>query len=389
MRNCNVCDLRKVSLLLTGSTLVRAHACALLALALSACMPSHLLTYRSGQPPTVHLPLAAAGVDDQRAAFGALFASELAAAGQGGTGATAWLHGVADAPMAQPAANLRASFAARAATTSVILVPGLFGDCLGPYAIPFGDGVEYPSGSPADAAYTRFADLGLLGMRMAELPGRASSAANGARLAEQIRAEAARPGVQRIVLVAYSKGVADSLRALDVLRSDGGIPRQVQALVSVAGTVMGSPVADYFESLYETLSPYFNPLDCTPSEGGDVASVTRHERVAWLAQNGLPDGIAYYSIVAFMPRDEMAPALRTSARMLEAVDPRNDGQVIAADAIFPRGTLLAEARADHWSVALPRASHPNLLMRAMGSGVPFPQEVLLRSTLVWVVGGLP
>ena len=152
---------------------------------------------------------------------------------------------------------------------------------------------------------------------------------------------------------------------------------------------MGAPVADYFESLYESLSPHFTPLACTPSEGGDVASVTRHERVAWLAEHGLPDGIAYYSIVAFMPRKEMAPALRTPARMLEAIDPRNDGQVLAADAILPHGTLLAEVRADHWSVALPRRAHPNLLMRTVGPVTAFPQEVLLRATLLWVVGELP
>lgn len=368
-------------------TLGRVLACALLASLLTACAPGPLLSYRNDQPPTVSLPLAAAGVSDQRQAFGALFAEELVASGQTG-GVSDWLHGVDGEAAAAAVSPSRAAFNARAGATSVIIVPGLFGDCLGAYAMPFGDGIEHPAGSPANAAYQRYADLGLRDLQMAVLPGRASSVANGARLADQIRAQAAMPGVEHIVLVAYSKGVADSLHALDVLRGDGGIPPQVQALVSVAGTVMGSPVADYFESLYESLSPHFTPLECTPSEGGDVASVTRHERVAWLAEHGLPEGIAYYSIVAFMPRDEMAPALSTPARMLEAIDPRNDGQVLAADAIFPGGTLLAEARADHWSVALPRSQHPNLLMRTMGSGAPFPQEVLLRSTLVWVVGGL-
>ena len=371
-------------------TVGRVLTWALLASLLTACAPGPLLSYRNDQPPTVNLPLAAAGVSDQRQAFGALFAEELMASGKGSAGgASDWLHGVDGEAASAAVSRARAAFDARAGGTSVIIVPGLFGDCLGAYAMPFGDGVEHPAGSPANAAYQRYADLGLRDLHMAALPGRASSVANGARLAAQIRAQAALPGVEHIVLVAYSKGVADSLHALEELRRDGGIPQQVQALVSVAGTVMGSPVADYFESLYESVSPHFTPLECTPSEGGDVASVTRHERVAWLAQHGLPDGVAYYSIVAFMPRDEMAPALRAPARMLEAIDPRNDGQVLAADAIFPGGTLLAEARADHWSVALPRSEHPNLLMRAVGSGAPFPQEVLLRSTLVWVVGGLP
>jgi hypothetical protein len=362
----------------------------LLALALlqSGCGPRHLLDYRDDQPATVHLPLAAAGIDDQRAAFGALFAEELAASGHPGDLAT-WLHPAPGAAGDTTIAQRRAAFAARAAETAVLVVPGLFGDCLGPYAIPFGDGVAYPEGSPPDAAYSRFASLGLQGLHMATLPGRASSAANGRRLAEQIRALAAVPGVRRIVLVGYSKGTADALHALEVLRTSGGVPPQVQALVSVAGTVMGTPIADHYESLYEAISPHFTPFKCSPPEGGDVTSTTRHERAAWLAQHPPPDGIDYHSIVAFMPRADMAPALHASARLLETVDPRNDGQVIAIDAILPGSTLLAQARADHWSIALPKSSHPNMVMRAMGSGAPFPQEALLRSTLVWVVGGLP
>lgn len=368
----------------------RALGYVLLAGALIGCAPGHLLSYRSNLPPTVNLPLALAGVDDQRSEFAALFAVELAAVGPGASAdVDDWLHGVAGVAVAAHNDQWHRPFAARASSTSVILVPGLFGDCLGPYAVPFGDGVNYPEGSSANAAYARFDDLGLLAMRLAVLPGRASSVANGVRLAAQIRAEAARPGVKRIVLVGYSKGVADALNALEVLQREGGMPPQVLALVSVAGTVMGTPVADHFESLYAALSPRFTPLECTQSEGGDVTSVTRHERVAWLAEHGLPQGIAYHSIVAFMPRAEMAPALRIPARMLEAIDPRNDGQVLAADAILPGGSLLAEVRADHWSVALPRAAHPNLAMRAMSSGAPFPQEALLRATLIWVVGRLP
>ena len=137
------------------------------------------------------------------------------------------------------------------------------------------------------------------------------------------------------------------------------------------------------------VAPTHQEWACFFNRSASATSTTRHERAAWLEQHPPPDGIGYYSIVAFMPRADMAPALHASARLLETVDPRNDGQVIATDAILPGSTLLAQARADHWSIALPKASHPNPVMRAMGSSAPFPQEVLLRSTLVWVVGGLP
>jgi hypothetical protein len=48
------------------------------------------------------------------------------------------------------------------------------------------------------------------------LPGRSSPVDNGHRLAQAIRLESARPQVERIVVVAFSKGVPDSLRALAI-----------------------------------------------------------------------------------------------------------------------------------------------------------------------------
>jgi hypothetical protein len=85
----------------------------------------------------------------------------------------------------------------------------------------------------------------------------------------------------------------------------------------------------------------------------------------------------------------MAPPLRLTARQLAAIDPRNDGQLIAADAILPGSTLLAEARADHWDVAIPRDRDPNALLRATTSGRGYPREALFRAMLKWVLATAP
>ncbi len=363
-----------------------------LALSAAACAPVPLLPYRPGDAPTVSAPLAAAGVRDERAAFAALFDEERRRSGPGdAAGAGDWLHGVAGrSPGATEApAALRARFAERAGSTAVLVVPGLFGDCVGAQSVPFGDGVVRSVERSPIEAYGQYADLGLRSLRMVPLPGRASSPANGERLAQAIRAEASAPGVQRLVLVAYSKGVPDTLHALERLRRDGALPPGLVALVSVAGAVMGSPLADRFESLYDTASPWVTPLDCTPAQGGDLASVTRRERTAWMAAHWPPAPIAYYSVVAFASQDEMGPPLRAAAALLSTVDPRNDGQIVAADAILPGGTLLAEARADHWDVALPRNRDPNPWMRALASGRDFPREALFRAVMVRVVGAGP
>ncbi len=186
-------------------------------------------------------------------------------------------------------------------------------------------------------------------------------------------------------MIGYSKGVVDTLHALAMLQRDGGVPPKLTALVAVAGVVMGTPLADFYQPVYDVVSPWVTPFECTPSRGGDMDSLTRRARLAWLAANPPPAGPAYYSIVAHAPLDEIAPALRLTARQLAVVDPRNDGQLIAADTVLPGSTLLAEARADHWDVAIPRDRDPNPLMRASTSGRRYPREALFRATIKWVV----
>jgi len=347
---------------------------------------------RDSANPTVTLPASMAGIVDSRQAFAVLFDETLG--GQIDAQRPLddpWLHGVwpRSGDHAGQLAELKRAFRERAASTSVLLVPGMFGDCVDTQSVPFGDGQTRPRERSAVDAYRQYADLGLWGVRMVPLPGRVSSSANGAELASAIRNEAVRPGVQRIVLIGYSKGTADAMEALVQLQASGGIPVAVKALVSVSGVVMGSPVAERFERLYEAVSPLVQPLDCSPSDGHDLASVTRRERGAWLAANPLPAGLRYYSITAHAAREEIAPLLRPVYDQLRAFDARNDGQLLASDAILPRSTLLAEARADHWDVALPRDRHPNVFMRSLSSGRAYPREALFRAAIQWVVGDSP
>jgi hypothetical protein len=351
-----------------------------------ACAPLTRLPYQPDQPPTATLPAVLAGVKDERAAFGRLFGAELRRSpGRASDTAANWLHGVA--PSAQPhdGARLDASFSARAAATAVLIVPGLFGDCVAAQSVPFGDGqVRTPERSVTEG-YRHYEDLALASIRMVPLPGRAPSSTNGRLLADAIRAQAADAAVRRIVLVAYSKGTADALRALEFLDSEGALSPKLAALVSVAGVVMGTPVADNALGVYEAVSPWVTPLDCTPDQDGDLASVTRQESIRWLAAHPPPPDLAYFSVVAHARRDEMAPPLRVVSAQLANIDARNDGQVVAADAVLPGSVLLAEAHADHWDVALPRNRHPDLLVRAWTSGRDYPREALLRAILKWVI----
>lgn len=384
-----------------------------LALVLTACAP--MLPYRPDDPITVNVDLGRAGVRDERATFAALMQRELdrqagaaASAPAPTTAASAagpgedrravgpWLHGLASPPPSPPApataarlAALDARFAARRTGTAVLMVPGMFGDCVSHQSVPFGDGQVRDGDGALTEAYGLYADLGLHSLRMVDLPGRESSAANGDRLAVAIRETAAQPGVASIVLVGYSKGVPDALHALARLQAEGPIPAPLQALVSVAGTVMGTPLADDFEAWYDAMSPRGAAFGCTPADGEELRSLTRRERGAWMAAHALPASLAYYSIAAYAGAEDSSPLLRTPHSLLATVDPRNDGQMIAADAILPGSVLLATARSDHWDIALPRERHPTAWVRWLESGRAYPREALFRATLRWVIANLP
>jgi hypothetical protein len=273
---------------------------------------------------------------------------------------------------------LQARFAARAASTVVLVVPGLLGDCVSAQAVPFGDGVMRTPQRSALEAYGQYADLGLKAVRLVPLPGRASSAANGVALAAAIRAAAAERGVRHIVIVSYSKGTADALHALHELERAGPWPTQLHALVSVAGIVRGTPLADRHQTLYDALSSHVAPLDCSPEQGGSLASLTHAARKAWLAAHPPPRRLRLYSIAADAEPQRMAWALRATYDELAAIDARNDGQVLTDDALLPGSTLLAELRADHWSLALPLDRHPQAWLRALAAP-PYPREALFRA----------
>jgi hypothetical protein len=336
---------------------------------------------------TVSLPLALADVKDVREAFAALFSRELTqhppASEQG---INAWLHlAVNNAPPFQGPVADSALFTRQARTTAVLIVPGMFGDCIDDQSVPFGDGVLRTRERSTTESYMQYADLGLRTIRLVAVPGRMSTVDNGRVLAAAIRTEAASPEVERILLVAYSKGAIDALEALSVLATEREVLAKVKALISVAGPIMGTPVADRFEAIYGVLSPRLNPFACSPSDGYDIASVTRRERAGRMQDYVPATGVKTYSVIAYARPELMAPPLRALYAQLAAMDPRNDGQILASDAILPGSTLLAAARSDHWDVALPRSLHPNVLLRGVTSGRSYPRAALFRALIKWVL----
>lgn len=343
-------------------------------MAISGCVISPSMTYDSKAPPTANLPLKLSGIIDGRSEFFARFTDELSKTNTENT--EEFIHPPADLagktrrPTTQP--NL--------ITTAVLVIPGLFGECVDDQALPFTDGKYRDRTQAYITAYENLKiQLGAYSVAAVRLAGRGSSETNGAHIAKALTELQRNNAVQSIIIVAYSKGSADTLHALAQLARDDRISKKPIALASVAGAVMGSPIADRYAPIYSALQGLIDIENCHGSQGSDFNSITRAFRSRWLTSTPLPTGVAMYSLVAHAQRELIAPALLPFYDLLSMIDPRNDGQIIASDAILPGSTLLAEIRSDHWDLAMPLAASRNPLIRSITSKRSFPRDELFLS----------
>jgi hypothetical protein len=193
-------------------------------------------------------------------------------------------------------------------------------------------------------------------------------------------------GRKVLIIIAYSKGVPDTLAAFRKLGS-GSVPTNVSAMVSVAGVVSGTPLADESSELYQTLFANIPFSSCPPVDDQAVASLRRQDRMANLTaeMNAVPKHVRLFSLVAFAKREHITSSLVSSYDKLALVEPRNDGQIALHDALLPGSRLLGYVNSDHWAFVLGfnRASTP--WWRTLINNNDFPREVLAEALLRFVI----
>jgi hypothetical protein len=151
--------------------------------------------------------------------------------------------------------------------------------------------------------------------------------------------------------------------------------------------VFGTPLADLAAPAYQALGAHLPNDKCPPGDGAVLSSLQPAAAVQWLTANPLPEGIRFYSLAAFAARERVARALEPTWKHLGGTVVRNDGQVVASDAIIPGSTLLGFANSDHWGIALTtEIEHPVLLARP--DPVAFPLEQLLVAITTFVADDL-
>jgi hypothetical protein len=331
------------------------------AMALPGCV-SLPTTEELLRPPAPHLAAdAQPGIVDGRGEFRQLFCASLEEHPEDAGSPVPcdfWLYHLEDEPPGAPVPHPLPT-----PPLQVVLVTGAFSECFGDEALPFGSAVNHLR----DDGYR--IDTIVVG-------GRSGTEHNARQIADFLGAWP----VQRdlpLVLIGYSKGTSDILQFLVDFPEQR---KQVDAVVSVAGSIGGSPLADEYDGLYELLFSHLPSGHCPPGDGDVVHSLRTEVRDQWLRDNALPATVDYYSIAAFTDRERVARALVFSWETLLKYGRRNDGQLLVQDALVPGSTLLGYLHADHWAVALDIEAESPLLAHREESA-QFPHLAFLDAVL--------
>lgn len=188
-------------------------------------------------------------------------------------------------------------------------------------------------------------------------------------------------GGKRLMLLGYSKGILDILEAII---SYPELHPRVAAVVSVAGAVGGSPLANDATQSMLNLLKYFPDAECDTGDEGALESLKPEVRKRCLASHSLPNSIRYYSIITYPDSNQISSLLKFTYKKLSQVDSRNDSQVIFYDQMIPNSVLLGYVNADHWAIAVPfNRNHPFISSTFIDKNA-FPREVLLEAIVRYV-----
>ena len=209
-----------------------------------------------------------------------------------------------------------------------------------------------------------------------------SSSTNNARqIRDAIMAMPREGTAPDLILIGYSKGAPDILEAVV---NHPEIQDRVAAVVSIAGSVGGSPLANDATQSQLNMLQHFPGAKCKPGDEGALDSMRPATRKAWLAENPLPEGIPYYSLITFPEPGRISSLLRGTYRKLSKVDARNDSQMIFYDQFIPESTLVGYLNADHWAPAVPIARTHDIVGEVLVDQNDYPREALFEALLRFI-----
>jgi len=337
-------------------------------LVLTSCASEPLVPYSPDTPPLALVPAVQAGIADHRARFREIFCAVLEAHGHDLPDYRPCDEALTRVGSESTPSGLPVDIGPSRLRLTAVLVPGIGFECVEKWLDLTGSVAKHLS----EFGYE---------LTMIRVDALSSSEKNARQIRDALIEMPVGDGAPRLVLIGYSKGAPDILEALVAYPE---IRSRVAAVVSAAGAIGGSPLADDSKQSQAALMRHFPGATCSPGDGGGVASLRTGPRRAWLAANPLPSGVHYYSLATFPDPERISSILKLSYRKLASIDARNDSQVIFYDQVIPGSTLVGYLNADHWAVALPIARSHEKIGSWFVTENAYPREALLEAVLRFV-----
>jgi hypothetical protein len=337
-------------------------------LALSACETTPLMPFSVDTPPLALVPISQANVHDKRGRFREIYCSVLAARGRDIADSRPCEDALTRVGNEPAGTGKRVDLGPSKRHLIGAMVAGIGYACFEQWLQPRGSVVTHVRQFGYDAVQIKVDAL-------------SSSEKNARQIRDAIMAMPMEAGAARLVLIGYSKGAPDILEA--IVRYPE-IRNRVAAVVSAAGAIGGSALANDAEQYQADLLRHFPGATCSSGDGGAVNSLRPATRKKWLAQNPLPPEVRYYSLVTFPQPDRISSILTSSYDKLARIDARNDSQVIFYDQVVPGSTLMAYINADHWALAVPIARTHSIVGSLFVTQNAYPREALAEAVLRFV-----
>jgi hypothetical protein len=347
---------------------VRVALVAAAASILVACAAKPLVPYTADTPPLVLVPASQAGIADKRARFREIYCAVLETHGREAPDYRPCEEALTRVGPEPAGAGRPVDLGPSKRRLVAVLVPGVGAGCIVKWLEPDGSAVRH----------VRKYGYDLVTLKVDAL---SSTTKNARQIRDALMAMPAETVPPRIVLMGYSKGAPDILEALVTYPETHS---RVAAVVSAAGAVGGSPLANDAQQKDLDLLRHFPDANCDSGDGGAVMSLRPATRKAWLAQHPLPSGLRYYSAVTYPQPERISSVLRSSYDKLAQIDGRNDTQVIFYDQVIPGSALIAYLNADHWAIAVPVARTKTTVANLFVTQNAYPREALLEAVLRFV-----